>query len=967
MNNTNVGEAVNALMRGIEEEVARRRAQPATPRSVNTSRLADSTADSELAPFSWAEFAITPPDPVHLKLPAYAGSSGKAPFRPKTDGSYQLGDFLPYNDADFIDAAYQAVLKREADEDGMQTYLGMLRDGASKAEILGRLRGSREGRKLRVQVDGLSLSYALDAISRWPIIGKFVGIINAVWNLPNAQREQRRISNDFAFRLTQIDQRIADIATTVSNALEILEQSQNKLSDMTKSFAARSGLEAVQCSITRTAAALKSKPDRSELENLASGFRADLDEMEQSKANSHDFAVFRSKLEGLAENLSAMDIGKANREDLHSMREQSNANLKARVDQVTDLIRGTERASRDSMAAIELAHLQWKDRVARIEAEVDRAMDLVNEIVQATTDLGSIDVLKRELAGAIEQVRVQMLRALDSKAERQETTALSNHFVGLLQHHLKKEEFKGTLGDVNCRIDGLQRDSAASIEQATAQWNERIAQIAAVKVDQSALRAAQEESNAGLKAGLDRVLELVKAKADLGNVDVLKREMAAAIEQVRVQVLQTLESKAEREETTALSNHLIGLLQQQPAKEELARIAAALAKIDDVMTDVRQTKADSDDLALLRNAIGKETRDAFEDINALIRSKADQSTILDLHQRINRALSEMTQNAESVRREFVDEMEKVIESFRREKADQASTDAMRVETKAAIEMMNRRMEDSLAPVISRAQDLKRNVLDQERRVGLLLEEARKRLPAPIARKQLRAMLAEEEHRLDAMYASFEDKFRGTRSDIMQRLAIYLPRISDAKAGTSAAPVVDLGCGRGEWLELLHSNGFSALGVDLNRIFIASCRELDLKVTEQDALSFLQQRKANSVGAVTSFHLIEHLPHTKLISLIDETLRVLRPGGIAIFETPNPRNLIVAGCNFHLDPTHRRPLPPDLSRYLLEARGFCDVDILELHPFGSEFQIKEGAKEVKDTLNQYLFSAQDYAVIGRKAK
>ena len=86
----------------------------------------------------------------------------------------------------------------------------------------------------------------------------------------------------------------------------------------------------------------------------------------------------------------------------------------------------------------------------------------------------------------------------------------------------------------------------------------------------------------------------------------------------------------------------------------------------------------------------------------------------------------------------------------------------------------------------------------------------------------------------------------------------------------------------------------------------------------------------------------------------------------IFETPNPRNLIVAGCNFYLDPTHRHPLPPELSRYLLEVRGFSGVDILEMHPFELEFQITEGAAKVKDALNQYLFSAQDYAVIGRKA-
>jgi O-antigen chain-terminating methyltransferase len=291
---------------------------------------------------------------------------------------------------------------------------------------------------------------------------------------------------------------------------------------------------------------------------------------------------------------------------------------------------------------------------------------------------------------------------------------------------------------------------------------------------------------------------------------------------------------------------------------------------------------------------------------------------------------------------------------------------MRVEAKAAIESMSVRVNDTFAPVNSRIQDLRRNVSDQERRLGLLLEEARKRFPKPISRAQIGAMLTEEDHQLDAMYASFEDEFRGTRTDIRQRQSIYLPYIREVNAGTSAAPVVDLGCGRGEWLELLGSEGLSAKGVDRNRIFLAGCRELNLDVHEQDALTFLRQCKPNSMGAVTSFHMIEHVPHRILISLIDETLRVLRPGGVVIFETPNPKNLIVSSCNFYLDPTHLHPLPPELSRYLLEARGFCHVNILEMHPFEAHLQITEGAGTIKDTLNKYLFSAQDYAVIGRKA-
>jgi O-antigen chain-terminating methyltransferase len=303
------------------------------------------------------------------------------------------------------------------------------------------------------------------------------------------------------------------------------------------------------------------------------------------------------------------------------------------------------------------------------------------------------------------------------------------------------------------------------------------------------------------------------------------------------------------------------------------------------------------------------------------------------------------------------------------KADRAVVEQFRAEVSTAITGSQKTTMDALdralGPVNLRTQDLRRHVLDQERRVGLLLEEARKRFLQPVSTEQIGAVLSEDDHRFDAMYASFEDQFRGTRSDIRQRQAIYLPYVRNANAGTSKAPVLDIGCGRGEWLELLRDEGLVAKGVDLNRVFLDGCRELDLDVSEQDALAYLRQLKRNSVGVVTSFHMIEHLDQRTLIAFFDETLRVLRPGGVAIFETPNPKNVLVGSCNFYLDPTHKRPLPPDLSRYLLEARGFNNIEVREINPYAPEHWVTEGAQTVKDTLNRMLYSSQDYAVIGRK--
>ncbi len=276
------------------------------------------------------------------------------------------------------------------------------------------------------------------------------------------------------------------------------------------------------------------------------------------------------------------------------------------------------------------------------------------------------------------------------------------------------------------------------------------------------------------------------------------------------------------------------------------------------------------------------------------------------------------------------------------------------------------LHDTLRDLRRQIFDQKRTLLDQQRRLGLLLEEARKRLPEPLNPEQLTNLLSEEDHLLDAMYATFEDQFRGTREDIQNRQRIYLPLIQDCQAGTDDAPVLDIGCGRGEWLALLRDEGLTARGVDLNRIFVQQCQEDQLTVIEQDAIAYLRSLPNHALGAITGFHIIEHLPTRTLIALFDEALRVLRPGGVAIFETPNPGNVLVGSCSFYMDPTHRNPLPPLLSRYLIEARGFVRVEIRELHPVDVSQHITEGPSAIIGPLNHYLFGPQDYAVIAYKA-
>jgi SAM-dependent methyltransferase len=250
------------------------------------------------------------------------------------------------------------------------------------------------------------------------------------------------------------------------------------------------------------------------------------------------------------------------------------------------------------------------------------------------------------------------------------------------------------------------------------------------------------------------------------------------------------------------------------------------------------------------------------------------------------------------------------------------------------------------------------VLDQERRIGLLLESMRSRAePMP------EVLRIEDDHAVDSLYVDFEDRFRGTRADIKQRQRFYLPILGESQAGSPERPIVDVGCGRGEFLELLRDEGLTARGVDMNDAMAASCRELGLDCTGEDALAYLARQPAGSLGAVTGFHIIEHLPFKTMVRLFDAAFLALAPGGLLVFETPNPANLLVASRWFYLDPTHRNPLPGEMVAMIAEARGFTRVSIVELHPMDQRFGGED--RVLREQLDQIFHGPQDYALLARK--
>lgn len=219
--------------------------------------------------------------------------------------------------------------------------------------------------------------------------------------------------------------------------------------------------------------------------------------------------------------------------------------------------------------------------------------------------------------------------------------------------------------------------------------------------------------------------------------------------------------------------------------------------------------------------------------------------------------------------------------------------------------------------------------------------------------------------IDDLYVSFEDKFRGNFEEITARQRVYIPYIEEVVKEAGKGEIIDLGCGRGEWLELLKEQGFTARGVDSNRIMTSLCRKRHLKVDQDDALDFLRSLPANSAISVTGMHLIEHIPFKGLVELFDQVLRVLKPGGVLILETPNPRNILVGAGDFYRDPTHTQPIFPDSLGFIAETRGFVRNSIFFMETANSTFSLQDSRNFDFKDINDYINVSRDFAFIGYK--
>jgi O-antigen chain-terminating methyltransferase len=293
----------------------------------------------------------------------------------------------------------------------------------------------------------------------------------------------------------------------------------------------------------------------------------------------------------------------------------------------------------------------------------------------------------------------------------------------------------------------------------------------------------------------------------------------------------------------------------------------------------------------------------------------------------------------------IDALEEQVRTLQRDAADQSErSEADRADVHADLGVLRARQELTLRSV----------------------EQAVAGAPAVEA---LAPLVGELDRSRDDLYRDLERRFRGDRAHVKGLSEVYLADVTDL-----GGPVVDIGCGRGEWLELLGERGIAAYGVDLNASFAAANQERGLDVRVGDALEHLAGLPEASLGAVTGFHLVEHLPFDVLIELVDRALQALVPGGLVIFETPNPTNVRVGAAQFWIDPTHIRPMHPQLLDFLLLQRGFHSTEIRPLHPaahFDDDWARALGltasdeGRAILAELRDALTGPQDFAVLARK--
>ena len=278
----------------------------------------------------------------------------------------------------------------------------------------------------------------------------------------------------------------------------------------------------------------------------------------------------------------------------------------------------------------------------------------------------------------------------------------------------------------------------------------------------------------------------------------------------------------------------------------------------------------------------------------------------------------------------------------------------------------------------RLEQIRDTLATLQQRTSMLQREVERLAPAGAgpAGAPPAASPAPLDHYRGYKYVGFEDRFRGPQPEVRQRQAVYVDEFR------GASDVLDVGCGRGEFLELLGEAGINARGIDLNRAMVDVCRARGLDAEESDALAYLESLPDGSLGGLFAAQVVEHLPAGYLLQFLDTAYLKLRPGSKLVLETINPTCWTAFFDSYIRDLTHVHPVHPDTLRYMIGTSGFQPTEIRYTSPYPEAQKLQvTSLPEHADSdlhrivdaynatiarLNSLMFSYLDYAAISVRA-
>jgi len=310
----------------------------------------------------------------------------------------------------------------------------------------------------------------------------------------------------------------------------------------------------------------------------------------------------------------------------------------------------------------------------------------------------------------------------------------------------------------------------------------------------------------------------------------------------------------------------------------------------------------------------------------------------------NRALSELAGHWEQLRRGWEHRLDQSEVQFLRGIADM----------QAAFQHTTRTQHDEFTAALQKAVEKMR--LDTDRLIHSELRLIRQRLAAAQVPETPGAPSRSESPHATFDYARFAERFRGSEDYVKAGQQIYLPDFTGRKS------VLDIGCGRGEFLEMMRQAGVPARGIDLGSESIAVCQQKGLTAEVADLFTFLAQHSEGSFDGIFCSQVVEHLPPERLPEMIKLAASRLAPGGVIAIETPNPECLAIFATHFYLDPTHTRPIPHPLLMFYLEEFGVGGIEVRRLSP---AVETMPSLASVPADFRDAFFGGLDYAVVGKK--